>query len=111
MDDQMLKLARQQAEVCKVFGNVNRVMILWALGDQEMSVGDIAEAIDTSLQNASQHLRLMKDKRILTSRREGHTIYYRIADHALMEGCRLLQHTRRPISSENPKKIPKAHHK
>ena len=93
MDDQMLELARQQAEICKVFGSVNRIMILWVLGNQEMSVGDIADALDTSLQNASQHLRLMKDRGILTSRREGQAIYYRIAGYELMEGCRILLHT------------------
>jgi tRNA 2-thiouridine synthesizing protein A len=109
MDDQMLALASQQAEVCKVFGNVNRVMMLWILGSQEMSVGDIAEAIDTSLQNASQHLRLMKDKGILTSRREGHTIYYRIAGHELMEGCRLLRQVLQPMSSEVQNHNPRAH--
>ena len=99
MDDQMLELARQQAEICKVFGSVNRVLILWVLSNQEMSVGDIAEAIDTSLQNASQHLRLMKDRDILISRREGHTIYYRIAGHELMEGCRLIRQVLHPMSS------------
>jgi DNA-binding transcriptional ArsR family regulator len=100
MDDQMLESARQQAEICKVFGNVNRIMILWVLGNQEMSVGDIAAAIDTSLQNASQHLRLMKDRGILTSRRKGHTIYYRIAGNELMEGCRILQQTFQTLSSD-----------
>ena len=100
MDDQMLGLARQQAEICKVFGNVNRIMILWVLGNQEMSVGDIAEAINTSLQNASQHLRLMKDRGILTSHRKGHTIYYRIAGNELMEGCRILQQTFQTLTSD-----------
>jgi DNA-binding transcriptional ArsR family regulator len=100
MDDQMLELARQQAEICKVFGNVNRITILWVLGNQEMSVGDIAEAINTSLQNASQHLRLMKDRGILTSRRKGHTIYYRIAGNELMEGCRILQQTFQTLTSD-----------
>jgi DNA-binding transcriptional ArsR family regulator len=100
MDDQMLELARRQAEICKVFGNVNRIMILWVLGNQEMSVGDIAEAIDTSLQNASQHLRLMKDRGILTSRRKGHTIYYRIAGNELMEDCRILRHALQTMSSD-----------
>jgi DNA-binding transcriptional ArsR family regulator len=100
MDDQMLELARQQAEICKVFGNVNRIMILWVLGNQEMSVGDIAEAIDTSLQNASQHLRLMKDRGLLTCRRKGHTIYYRNAGNELMEGCRILQQTFQTLSSD-----------
>jgi DNA-binding transcriptional ArsR family regulator len=100
MDDQMLELARQQAEICKVFGNANRVMILWVLGNQEMSVGNIAESIDTSLQNASQHLRLMKDRGILTSRRKGHTIYYRVAGNKLMEGCSILQQTFHTLSSD-----------
>jgi DNA-binding transcriptional ArsR family regulator len=100
MDDQMFELARQQADICKVFGNVNRIMILWVLGDQEMSVGDIAEAIDTSLQNASQHLRLMKDRGLLTCHRKGHTIYYRNAGNELMEGCRILQQTFQTLSSD-----------
>lgn len=92
MDAQILECAKQQAEICKVFGNANRILILWALGSRELSVGDIAEAIDSSLQNTSQHLRLMKDRGILVSRREQNTIYYGVADHILMEGCRLLQH-------------------
>ena len=100
MDTQILKLARQQADICKIFGNVNRVLILWALGNHEMSVGDVADAIDTSLQNASQHLRLMKDRGILTSRRKGHTIYYCIADNELMEGCRILQQALQEMSSD-----------
>lgn len=89
-DEEILALAERQAEICGVFGNANRVLILWALGEQEMSVGEIASAIDCSLQNTSQHLRLMKDKNILASRREGQTIYYRIKHNELMEGCRLL---------------------
>ena len=83
------QLAKNQANICKVFGNARRVLILWALLSGEMSVGHIADAVDTSLQNTSQHLRLMQDKGILMSRRAGSTVYYRI-DTDLMEGCRLL---------------------
>jgi len=92
MDAQILEYAKQQAEICKVFGNANRILILWALGSRELSVGDIAEAIDSSLQNTSQHLRLMKDRGILVSRREQNMIYYGVADHTLMQGCCLLQY-------------------
>ena len=87
----LLESARQQAEICKIFGNVNRVLILWVLADQEMSVTGIAEAIDASLQNASQHLRFMRDKGILATRRDGHTIYYRVEGHELMAGCGIMQ--------------------
>jgi ArsR family transcriptional regulator len=91
MDAQVLKLAAQQADICRIFGNVTRILILWALDNKEMS-GEIARAIDTSLQNASQHLRLMKDRGILASRRDGHRIYYRIQVNELTTGCRVLQH-------------------
>jgi DNA-binding transcriptional ArsR family regulator len=102
-DEGLLALAENQAEICGVFGNANRVLILWALGEREMSVGEIASAIDCSLQNTSQHLRLMKDKDILAFRREGQTIYYRIKQNELMEGCRLLLQARQePLARKNP---------
>ena len=90
METRIREIARRQAEVCKVFGNASRVLILWALSEGEMSVSDVASAIDTSLQNTSQHLRLMKDKRILSCRREGSTVYYRINQSDLLEGCQHL---------------------
>lgn len=100
---EILALAESQADICGVFGNANRVLILWALGEREMSVGEIASTIDCSLQNTSQHLRLMRDKGILTSRREGQTIYYRIKRNELMEGCRLLLQARQePFAREKP---------
>ena len=102
-DEEILALAESQAEICGVFGNANRVLILWVLGEQEMSVSEIASAIDCSLQNTSQHLRLMRDKDILTSRREAQTIYYRIKQNELMEGCRLLLQARQePFARKKP---------
>jgi ArsR family transcriptional regulator len=95
MDARLTKLAKKQAEICKVFGNPSRVMILWTLADGEMSVSGIASIIDSSLQNTSQHLRLMKDRGILACRREGNTVYYCITHHELLDGCRLLQLTER----------------
>lgn len=95
MDPQIRELAQEQAAICKIFGNANRVLILWVLGKQEMSVSAVAEAIDSSLQNTSQHLRLMKDKGILDSRREGHTIYYRIDADQSMDGCQIFQYASR----------------
>jgi tRNA 2-thiouridine synthesizing protein A len=104
MDAQILEFACRQAEICKLFGNPNRILIVWALGDRELSVGDIAVAIESSLQNTSQHLRLMKDKGVLISRRERHTIYYCVADLGPVEGCRILQGVldRQPRRIANP---------
>ena len=90
IDPNLKTLARQQAEICSIFGSTRRVLIAWTLGKQEMSVSDIAEAIGSSLQNTSQHLRLMKDKKVVQSRREGHAVYYRIAENDKMAKCSVL---------------------
>jgi DNA-binding transcriptional ArsR family regulator len=93
----LFKSAQSQSELCSVFGNPRRVLILWALGERELSVGDIASTIECSLQNTSQHLHLMKDKGILTSRREGNTIYYRVKHEGCPANCCLV-----PMASSEP---------
>jgi len=90
LDPNLLSLARQQAAICSVFGSTRRVLIVWTLGKNEMSVTDIAAAIGATLQNTSQHLRLMKDKGVVQSRRDGHSVYYRIAENEKMSKCSVL---------------------
>jgi DNA-binding transcriptional ArsR family regulator len=80
MKTELKNLAIRQADLYRVLSNATRLRILWTLADRELSVGEIAAAAETSLQNASQHLHLMQGKGILISRREAQTIYYRITD-------------------------------
>lgn len=85
MNTKTLQWAEAQANLYQAFNHPRRMLILWVLGKQEMSVGEIAAAVETSLQNTSQHLRLMKERGILTCRRDGQTIYYRVADITLLD--------------------------
>jgi DNA-binding transcriptional ArsR family regulator len=103
MQTDTLELAESQAEICGIFGNAHRVLILWALGSGERSVSDIAAIIGCSLQNSSQHLRLMRDKGIVASRRDGNTIYYRINQNDLMCDCRLLRIAQQRALETDPK--------
>lgn len=80
-------LAEEQAKFCGIFSNARRIQILWALADGELSVGAIAEAVGSSLQNVPQHLSRMKDFNIVSCRRECQTIYYRIDPKVLAAHC------------------------
>jgi ArsR family transcriptional regulator len=82
--------AQEQAEFCGIFGNSRRIRIVWALGKNELTVGEIAKEIDASMQNTSQHLRLMKNKGVLQSRRDGREIYYSIADTEFIRECPII---------------------
>jgi DNA-binding transcriptional ArsR family regulator len=93
MNPELKALAERRAAVCSVFANPKRILILWALAEQEKSVSEIASLIGNSLQSTSQHLRLMRERRIVNSRREGQTIYYFIVKNGAIERCRLLDRT------------------
>ena len=87
----------KQAELCKLFGNASRILILWSLSDRELPVTEIADEVGTSLQNTSQHLALLKEHNIVSARRDGQTIYYRIAENEWLKCCPILT---KPLSSD-----------
>ncbi|RKZ77963.1 MAG: ArsR family transcriptional regulator [Gammaproteobacteria bacterium] len=57
-----------------------RLKILCAVGEQELAVQEIVDSVGTTQSNVSQHLAKLRDKEILTSRREANRIYYRVKD-------------------------------
>ena len=94
IEPDVVRLAESQAALCSIFANPKRVLILWSLVEEERAVTAIAQTINASLQNTSQHLSLMKGAGILESRRDGQTIYYHIADDFMLGRCRLLLEAR-----------------
>lgn len=90
MSETLQTQIKEQAEIHRVLSSPARLHILHVLQVQEHSVGELAEEIGASLQNTSQHLRLMKDKGILETRREGKTIYYQFAGSTIGGHCKQL---------------------
>ena len=69
------------AELFKVFGDTTRIRILYALFESELCVCDIAEILRMTQSAISHQLRVLKQARLIRSRREGRQIYYFLADH------------------------------
>lgn len=76
-----------QAAMCQVLSNPKRLMIIDMLGIREMSVGEIAETLGVAPATASQHLRLLKDSHLVSSRKEAQTVYYKLAVPRMMDAC------------------------
>jgi DNA-binding transcriptional ArsR family regulator len=64
----------------KAISHPLRLKILCTLGDQEVSVQDIVERVGTSQSNISQHLAILRDKGILSARKDANRVYYRVSD-------------------------------
>ncbi|MBI2979717.1 MAG: winged helix-turn-helix transcriptional regulator [Chloroflexi bacterium] len=88
MEDQLYSY---HAEMCKVLSHPKRLELINTLRDKEMGAGELGERLRLSPANLSQHLTMMKERHILTSRKEGNAAYYRIADSRLLEAFDLLR--------------------
>jgi ArsR family transcriptional regulator len=87
-NDQIFQL---HAEVCKCMANATRLKVLAALQDGEKSVNELAEALGLSTSNLSQHLAVLRHRRIVATRREGLNIFYRCANPKMLKACELLR--------------------
>ena len=81
--DRLQQSAGEAAEMLSALANTNRLMILCHLLNGEMSVLPLAEAVGMSQSALSQQLAKLRALRLVTTRRDGRTIYYSVAsDHA-----------------------------
>ncbi len=70
------KAVNELAELFKIFGDPTRIRILYAMLDTERCVNDIAGLLDMSQSSVSHQLRILKDSKLVKSRREGKLVFY-----------------------------------
>ena len=68
------------SELFKVFGDSTRIRILYALSVSEMCVCDIARLLNMTQSAISHQLRVLKQARLVSTRRDGKTIFYALCD-------------------------------
>ena len=77
--------AGEAAKLLRALGNERRLMILCQLTEGERSVGELLPLVGLSQSALSQHLAVLREEAVVATRREGQTIWYRIADPAAMK--------------------------
>ena len=88
MEDQIYAY---HAEMCKVLSHPKRLELINILRDKEMRVGELSQRLELPIGNLSQHLAMMRERRMLVSRKEGNVVYYRIANPRLLDAFDLLR--------------------
>lgn len=68
------------AELFKVFGDSTRIRILFVLFEAEVCVCDLAEALNMTQSAVSHQLKILKQNKLVRSRREGKSVFYSLAD-------------------------------
>ena len=74
-----------------MMANAKRLAILESLHRGERSVTDIADEVGASITTVSQHLRLLRDKHVVVTRKDAQTVFYRLRDPRMIEACNLIR--------------------
>jgi ArsR family transcriptional regulator len=73
------------AGALKLLTHPDRMLLLCKLSQREMCVGELEQELDFHQPSLSQQLGVLRTEGVVSTRREGKNVYYRLADPALME--------------------------
>ena len=83
-------LYKLHASICHTLANPKRLEIIDKLRVGELSVTELVEALEISQSNLSQHLSVMRQRGIVTTRREGLNVFYRLSNSKITQACDLM---------------------
>ena len=81
----------RSAAVARALADAKRLCVVERLADGERSVSELSRDVGCQVPNMRQHLAVLRSAGIVASRREGNTVFYRLADPGVLEVYRLLQ--------------------
>ena len=79
------RILYQLSQVLDAMGDLNRIKIIASLCENEMCVCDIANVLSMSHSAVSHQLRVLRHTGIVSARKEGKTVYYRLADEHIRD--------------------------
>ena len=99
------RIFKLQSEICKVLSNPGRLLLLHALRDGEKTVTELMSETGIKQANVSQHLTMMRVRGMVTQRRDGNSVYYRISDQRIIKACDVMQSFLLDHTSEDSKLV------
>lgn len=86
-----LELNLLHERVCSALSDSTRVMILYLLAENEMFVNEISEALDAPQSTVSRHLRILRERNLVATERQGTSVMYRLQDTRIIEALDLMR--------------------
>ena len=92
MDAELIKeLNLLHEQVCDALGSPIRLMIFYALSQKSRYVSDLAAELNLPQPTISRHLRVLRERGLVTAQREGPAVYYALADERVMQALELMR--------------------
>jgi DNA-binding transcriptional ArsR family regulator len=78
-------------QVCHALGDPKRLMILYVLDRKPYSVTELAAELDTPQPTISRHLKILRERALVETQREGASVYYSLADKRMIKALDLMR--------------------
>ena len=85
-----MEVLKLQAELCKSLSDPKRLHIIQELRGGERSVSELTEILGLKQSNTSQHLAVLRKIGVISPRKEGSTVYYKLVNPKIAEACDLV---------------------
>ena len=85
------KIYRIHADICKTLANPIRLEILNLLRDGEHTVNDLTALTGYAQATVSQHLAVLRQRGVVSTRKEGINVYYEIANPKIIQACDMIR--------------------
>jgi ArsR family transcriptional regulator len=82
---------RLHAQICQGLADPKRILLLYALKERPQCVTDLAEALGAPQPTVSYHLRILRERGLVTAEPDGATVYYSLADSRIIQALDILR--------------------
>ena len=86
-----LEVNQLHAEICGGLADPNRIMILYTLSQRPRNVTELCNELNMPQPLVSRHLKVLRERGMVTSRRQGTIITYILSDDRLIQALDLLR--------------------
>lgn len=85
------EILRLHANICEGLADPTRIMILYALAEQDHNVTELAAALGMPQPTVSRHLKVLRERGLVSAERQAQSVLYRLADRRVIEALDLLR--------------------
>ena len=86
-----VEITQLHAQVCSGLSDPTRILILYMVAEEPINVSGLSEALDIPQPTVSRHLKVLRERRMVTSQREGKSVYYSLTDQRIVQALNLLR--------------------
>lgn len=85
------EITELHAEICSAMADPRRILLLYAISEKPRNVSELAEYVGISQPAASRHLKILRDRGLVTAVRQGASVEYKLSDYRLIEALNTLR--------------------